>query len=150
MSGISVGKGKGFCKFTLLVVLFALLTVTSAAANSITYNFSANFGSQQIQGTLTWSTTLKWVTAYSYSLSGAGGQASCSSLLLCGWLNGSFGNQTVGMLSAFSMGGTNAIYLKTKNGTWKSTVSVPEEGFVADFAILLLALPWLVRRTRLA
>jgi hypothetical protein len=150
MSGSFERKGKGFCKIALFVLLFALLTVTSAAANSINYNFSASFGSQQIQGTLTWNTTANWVTAYSYSLSGAAGQATCSSLLSCGWLAGSFGNQTVSMLSAFSMGGTNYIYLTTKSGTWRSTVSVPEEGFVADVMILLLALPWLVRRRRLA
>ena len=64
MSSPSEGKGKGFCKTALLVALFALVTVTSAVANSIN-NFSASFGSQQIQGTLTWNATLNWVTAYS-------------------------------------------------------------------------------------
>jgi hypothetical protein len=144
-------KSIGCCKVALLVTLFALVTVTSAAANSVSYNFSASFGSQQIQGTLTWNTTLNWVTAYSYSLSGATGQATCSSLLLsCSLLTGRFGNQLVGMLTAFRMGGTNNIYLTSPSGTWRGTVSVPEEGFAADLTVILLALPWVMRRKRLA
>jgi hypothetical protein len=32
----------------------------------------------------------------------------------------------------------------------KSTVSMPEEGFVADLGIILLAVPWVMRRMRFA
>jgi hypothetical protein len=147
---LNLGQSKGIrCgKIALFVLLFALVAVTSAAANSVSYNFSANFGSQQITGTLTWNTASNWVTAYSYSLSGATGTANCSSVLFCGWLTGSFGNQLVSMLAPFSMGGTNYIYLTTASGTSGAAVSVPEEGFVAELAILLLALPLLIRRKR--
>jgi hypothetical protein len=129
MSSPFEGKGKGFFKVALLVFLFALLTVTGAAANSISYTFSATFSNgQHVNGTLSWDSATNWVTAYSYSLSGAAGQATCSSQSLCGWLAGAFsGKQVVGMLSRFSMGGSNYIYLTTKSGTWSSTVSVPEE-----------------------
>jgi len=143
-------KVKGFCKIGLLVVLFALVALTSAAATSVSYNFSTSFGSQQIQGTLTWNTATNWVTAYSYSLSGAGGKATCSSLLSCGWLTGSFGNQVVNMLTPYSLGGTNYIYLTNSSGVYRSTVSMPEEGFVADLGIILLAVPWVMRRKRFA
>src|SRR5689334_17715844 len=116
MLNLGQGKGTRCCKIALLVVLFALVAVTSAAANSVSYNFSASFGSQQITGTLSWNTSINWVTAYSYSLSGATGTANCSSLFACGWLTGSFGNQLVSMLAPFSMGGTNYIYLTTSSG----------------------------------
>jgi hypothetical protein len=149
---LNLGQSKGIrCgKIALFVLLFALVAVTSASANSVSYTFSANFGTQQIQGILTWNTATSWVPAYSYSLSGAGGTATCSSLLACGWLAGSFGNQLVGMLTPFSMGGSNYIYLTTSSGVRRTTVSVPEEGFVADLAIILLALPWAMRHGRLA
>jgi hypothetical protein len=150
MSKLGQCKGTRFGKIALFVVLFALFAVTSAAATSVSYNFSASFGSQQIQGTLTWNTATNWVTAYSYSLSGAGGKATCSSLLSCGWLTGSFGNQAVSMLTPYALGGTNPIYLTTKTGVYKSTVSMPEEGFVADLGIILLAVPWVMRRMRFA
>jgi hypothetical protein len=150
MSKLGQCKGTRFGKIALFVVLFALFAVTSAAATSVSYNFSASFGSQQVQGTLTWNTTTNWVTAYSYSLSGAGGKATCSSLLSCGWLTGSFGNQAVSMLTPYALGGTNPIYLTTKTGVYKSTVSMPEEGFVADLGIILLAVPWVMRRMRFA
>jgi hypothetical protein len=150
MSSSFGGKGKGLGKIALLMALFALMTVTGAAANSINYNFSASFGSQQIQGTLTWNTATNWVTAYSYSLSGAGSKATCSSLLSCGWLTGSFGNQVVSMLTPYSLGGANYIYLTNSSGVYRSTVSMPEEGFVADLGIILLAVPWVMRRRRFA
>lgn len=148
MSTLGYGKGRRIGKIALLVMLFALVAVTGASANSVSYTFSANFGTQQIQGTLTWNTTINWVIAYSYSLSGAAGTATCSSLFGCGLLTGSFGNELVSMLTPFSMGGSNYIYLTTSSGISRGAVSVPEEGFVADFAILLLGLPWLIRRRR--
>ena len=148
MSNLGQGKATRLSKIALLVVLFALVAVTSASANSVSYNFSANFGTQQIQGTLTWNTATNWVTAYSYSLSGAAGTANCSSVFACALLAGTFGNQLVSMLTPFSLGGTNYIYLTTSSGISRAAVSVPEEGFVADFAILLLGLPWLMRRKR--
>jgi len=148
MSNLGRSKLGKFGKLLTFALLFALVAVTSAAANSISYNFSANFGSQQITGTLTWNTTTNWVTAYSYSLSGSAGKATCSSPLACGLLAGSFGNQLVSMLKPFSMGGTNYIYLTSSSGISRGFVSVPEEGFVADVAILLLALPLLIRRGR--
>jgi hypothetical protein len=150
MSNLGQGKGTRCGKIALFVVLFAFFAVTSASATSVSYNFSASFGSQQAQGTLTWNTTTNWVTAYSYSLSGAGGKATCSSLVLCGWLAGSFGNQVVSMLTPYSLGGTNPIYLTTRTGVYSSTVSMPEEGFVADLGIILLAVPWVMRRIRFA
>jgi hypothetical protein len=54
------------------------------------------------------------------------------------------------MLTPYTLGGTNPIYLKTKTGVYKSTVSMPEEGFVADLGIILLAVPWVMRRMRFA
>jgi hypothetical protein len=150
MSNLGQGRGKRCGKVALFVVLFALFAVTSAAATSVSYNFSTSFGSQQIQGTLTWNTTTNWVSAYSYSLSGAAGTASCSSQFSCGWLAGKFGNQIVNMLTPFSMGGSNYIYLTNKSGVSRAAVSVPEEGFIADLAILMLASPLLIFRKRLA
>jgi hypothetical protein len=110
-------RGKEFWRIALLVPLFAIGMVTNAAANSNSYNFSASFGSQQILGTLTWNTTTNSVIAYFYSLSSANGLATYSSLLSCGLLNGKFGNQVVGMLTPYVMGGTNYIYLTTSSGT---------------------------------
>lgn len=149
MSNLGQGKAR-FGKLALLVALFAVLAVTSATATSVSYNFSTSFGSQQIQGTLTWNTATHWVTAYSYSLSGSGGKATCSSLLSCGWLTGVFGNQVVNMLTPYNLGGTNYIYLTNSSGVYRSTVSMPEEGFVADLGIILLAVPWVMRRIRVA
>jgi hypothetical protein len=146
MSNSGYGKEERFGKIALFVLLFALAAVTSASATSVSYNFSASFGTQQIQGTLTWNTATNWVTAYSYSLSGATGTASCSSQLSCGLLSGTFGKQLVSMIVPFSMGGRNYIYLTTSRGTSRGTVSVPEEGFISDLAILLLATPLLIRR----
>ena len=150
MLNLGQDTAKRCSKVALLVVLFALLAVTSAAANSVSYNISANFGSQQLQGTLTWNTATNWVTAFSYSLSGAVGTATCSSSFLCGSLTGSIGSQFVTMLTPFSLGGSNYIYLTNSRGITGSSVSMPEEGFIADVGILLFALPFLIRRKRLA
>ena len=150
MLNLGQDTAKRCSKAALLVVLFALLAVTSAAANSVSYNFSANFGSQQLQGTLTWNTATNWVTAFSYSLSGAVGTASCSSSFLCGSLTGSIGSQFVTMLTPFSLGGSNYIFLTNSRGITGSSVSMPEEGFVADLGIILLAVPWVMRRIRFA
>jgi hypothetical protein len=90
------------------------------------------------------------VTAFSYSLSGAVGTASCSSSFLCGSLTGSIGSQFVTMLTPFSLGGSNYIFLTNSRGITGSSVSMPEEGFVADLGIILLAVPWVMRRIRFA
>jgi hypothetical protein len=150
MSNLGQSKITKSSKVALLVVLFALLAVTSAAANSVSYNISANFGSQQLQGTLTWNTATNWVTAFSYSLSGAVGTATCSSSFLCGSLTGSIGSQFVTMLTPFSLGGSNYIYLTNSRGITGSSVSMPEEGFIGDVGILLFALPFLIRRKHFA
>jgi hypothetical protein len=54
------------------------------------------------------------------------------------------------MLTPYSLGGTNYIYLTNSSGVYRSTVSMPEEGFVADLGIILLAVPWVMRRIRFA